>query len=65
VRSAVRIPENGHSQEQAQPAGLAAENAELLAEHAGHVERLPLTGHGPRSDLSATFANGLVDSAVS
>ena len=55
------ILENGHSQEQSpgmtpenamnpptQRAGLTPENAELLAEYAGHLECSPLTGHRPR-----------------
>ena len=28
-------------------------NAELLAEYAGQLERLPLTGHSPRTNLGA------------
>ena len=37
----------------AQRAGLTPENAELLAEYAGHLERSPLTGHSPRTYLGA------------
>ena len=32
------------------------ENAELLAEYAGHLERSPLTGHSPRTYLGAIRA---------
>jgi hypothetical protein len=40
----------------AQPAGLIPENAGLLAEYAGHLERSPLTGHSPRTYLGAVRA---------
>src|SRR5712692_60113 len=40
----------------AQRAGLTPENAELLAEYAGHLERSPLTGHSPRTYLGAVRA---------
>ncbi len=64
-----QIPENSHSQEQApgitpenlaSPVATAAEltpeNAKLLAEYAGHLERSPLTGHSPRTYLGAVRA---------
>src|SRR5260370_2681193 len=64
-----QIPENSHSQEQApgitpenlaSPVATAAEltpeNAKLLAEYAGHLERSPLTGHSPRTSLGAVRA---------
>jgi integrase/recombinase XerD len=35
---------------------LTPENAELLAEYAGHLERSPLTGHTPRTYLGAVRA---------
>jgi len=35
---------------------LTPENAELLAEYAGHLERSPLTGHSPRTYLGAVRA---------
>ena len=43
-------PENAASAA-GQRAGLTPENAELLAEYAGQLERLPLTGHSLRTCL--------------
>ncbi len=40
----------------AQATELAPENAELLAEYAGHLDRSPLTGHSPRTYLGAVRA---------
>src|SRR5260370_27826255 len=64
-----QIPENSHSQEQApgitpenlaSPVATAAEltpeNAKVLAEYVGHLERSPLTGHSPRTYLGAIRA---------
>jgi len=48
-------PENAASAV-AQPADLTPENAELLAEYAGHLERSPLSGHSPRTYLGAVRA---------
>jgi site-specific recombinase XerC len=48
-------PENAAGQT-AQPAGLTPENAELLAQYAGHLGRSPLTGHSPRTYLGAIRA---------
>ncbi len=39
-----------------QPAGLTPENAELLTQYAGHLERSPLSGHSPRTYLGAVRA---------
>jgi hypothetical protein len=48
-------PENAASAV-AQPGKLTPENAELLAEYAGHLQRSPLTGHSPRTYLGAIRA---------
>ena len=48
-------PENA-AERPAQRAGLTPENAKLLAEYAGHLERSPLAGHSPRTYLGAVRA---------
>jgi site-specific recombinase XerC len=48
-------PENAASAV-AQLGKLTPENAELLAEYAGHLQRSPLTGHSPRTYLGAIRA---------
>jgi site-specific recombinase XerD len=48
-------PENA-AERPAQRAGLTPENAKLLAEYVGHLERSPLTGHSPRTYLGAVRA---------
>ena len=48
-------PENAASAV-VQPGELTPENAELLAEYAGHLEHSPLSGHSPRTYLGAIRA---------